>query len=320
MTTPHAPRRDLYAEITAKLVAAIEANPGEPQMPWRRSHAPLSRPTNAHSGKPYRGINIVLLWVAAEEHNFSSNLWATYKQYGELGAQVRKGEKSSLIVKYGEYTVEPDTENEDDDGRRLYLKSFHVFNAGQVDGYVLPEPPPSLGPVERIEKAEAFIAATGARIVYGGDRAFYRPSTDTIHMPNDALFTGTATMNRAESHAAVKAHELLHWSGAKHRVNRDMGKRYGDAASAGEELVAEIGSALICAILGITQDVRPDHAQYLALWLALLKDDPKAIFTAAARAAEAVDYLESLQPKAPEPTEQDETPGASKSALAPFTA
>ena len=97
-----AARRDLYAEITAKLIAAIEADPGKPQMPWRKNPgAPLWVPVNALTQKPYRGINIVSLWVDAEAKQFSSNIWATYKQFQELGAQVRKGEKSSLIVKYG---------------------------------------------------------------------------------------------------------------------------------------------------------------------------------------------------------------------------
>ena len=183
-----------------------------------------------------------------------------------------------------------------------------------MDGYKLPELPPPLPPVERLEAAEAFVAATKAIIQYGGDRAFYRPSTDQIHMPDDTSWTGTDTMTPAEAHAAVKCHELIHWTMHSSRLNRDMPKRFGDKAYCGEELVAEIGSALICAELGITQDVRPDHAQYLTLYLDLMKSDSKAIFTAAAAAARAVEFLQGLQPKEPEP-DGPERPGEAVKAV-----
>lgn len=220
------PKRDLYADITQKLVAAIEADPGKPQMPWRRNPgAPLWVPVNALTNNRYRGINVVSLWVDAEEKQFSSNIWATYKQWQELGAQVRGGEKSSLIVKYGEYEVEPADGETQDDGRRLYLRGYAVFNACQVDGFVLPDLPPPLPPVERIAIAEQFIAATKAVIQYGGDRAFYRPSTDTIQMPDDTLWTGTETMTAAESHAATKLHELTHWNSSTFSSARLRAKR-----------------------------------------------------------------------------------------------
>ena len=253
--------------------------------------------------KHYRGINVVSLWVVAEALAFSSNVWSTYAQWAQIGAQVRKGEKSSVIVKYGEYEVEPAADApEDDDGKRLYLKGYNVFNSSQVDNYTLPEAPAPLPPVERIAIAEAFIAATKAVIQYGGDRAFYRPSTDTIQMPDETFWTGTDTMTAAESHAAVKLHEIGHWTSHPDRCNRrDLGKRFGDKQYCAEELVAEIFSATMCAELGITQDTRPDHAQYLAQYLALMKSDTKAIFTAAAAAARAADYVKSLQPKPPEP-------------------
>lgn len=296
------PKRDLYADITQKLVAAIEADPGKPQMPWRRNPgAPLWVPVNALTQNPYRGINVVSLWVDAEDKHFSSNIWATYKQWQEIGAQVRGGEKSSTIVKYGEYEVEPAEGDDKDDGKRLYLRGYAVFNACQVDGFALPDLPPPLPPVERITIAEEFIAATKAVIQYGGDRAYYRPSTDTIQMPDDTLWTGTETMSAAESHAATKLHELTHWSGHKSRLDRDLAKRFGDKQYCAEELVAEIASCLLCAELGVSSEVRPDHAQYLKLYLDLMKEDAKAIFTAAAAAARAVDYLKGLQPK-PAPT------------------
>lgn len=291
-------RRDLYAEITEQLVAQIEADPGKPQMPWRRfTGAPLWMPRNAATEDHYRGINIIMLWAAAESRGFTAPVWATYKQWQEIGAQVRGGEKGSRIVKYGEYQIEPgDAAPEDDDGKRLYLKAYTVFNASQVDGFQLPEPPPSLGPIERIERAEAFLANLGMTVEIGGDRAFYRPSTDTIHMPDEGLFTGTATMTRTEGWYATSAHEHGHATSHPSRCDRQLGKRFGDKEYCAEELVAEIISAQICAALGITQDVRPDHAQYLAQWLELMKSDAKAIFTAAAAASKAVDFMFACQP------------------------
>lgn len=296
LTIARTERRDIHTEITAKLVAAIEADPGRPTMPWRRHSKPLFMPENALTKKPYNGINIVSLWVSAEVAGYDAPVWATYRQWSEIGAQVRKREKSSLVVFYKEYETEPDADRADDDGKRRVARASYVFNAAQVDGYTLPDAPQPLGAIDRIEAADRFFAATGARIQNGGDRAFYRPSTDTIHMPDESLFCGTDTMNRSESYFAVLGHETIHWSGSAKRLAREFGKRFGDAAYAAEELVAEIGSAFLCAELGITEgEPRADHAQYLSQWLTLLKSDSRAVFTAAARASEAVAYLRELQ-------------------------
>lgn len=288
-------RRDIHAEITAKLVAAIEANPGHPSLPWRRNAAPLFMPENALTKKPYNGINIVSLWVSAETRGYAAPVWATYKQWAEMDCQVRRGERSSLVVFYREYETDPKRDDETDDGKRRVARASYVFNASQVDGFTLPEALQPLGPIERIEAVDRFIRNIGARVEHGGDRAYYRPSTDHIQMPDEDRFCGTETMTRSEGYYATLLHEHLHYTSPSNRCNRDLGKRFGDAAYAAEELVAEIGSAFLCAELGITQDTRPDHAQYLAHWLQLLKSDPKAIFTAAAKASEAVAFLKWLQ-------------------------
>jgi antirestriction protein ArdC len=263
---------DIHAEITNKLIKAIEANPGEFVLPWRKSGNPLWLPVNALTGNRYNGINIISLWVAAETAGYAAPLWGTYRQWQQ-----------------------PDPDDPDDDGKRRVARASWVFNCAQVDGYTPPPAPQPLGPIQRIFDADRFFAATGARIVHGGEEAFYRPSTDTIHMPDEHLFTGTATMTRSEAYFAVLGHEHIHWTGHGSRLDRNLARRFGKAERAAEELVAEIGSAFLCTELGITQDVRADHAQYLANWLELLKDDPKAIFTAAARASEAVNHLRSLQ-------------------------
>ncbi len=173
-------RRDIHAEITAKLIASIEADPGRPSMPWRHSAAPLFMPENALTKKLYSGINIVSLWVSAEAQGYAAPIWATYRQWAELDCQVRKGEKATLVIFYKEYETEPDADNADDDGKRRVARASYVFNASQVDGYMLPDAPQPLGPIERILEADRFLTATGANIVHGGERAFYRPSTDTI--------------------------------------------------------------------------------------------------------------------------------------------
>lgn len=291
MTRTDVRPRDLYAEVTNNLIAAIESDPGNPVLPWRRRKGALSMPTNALTGKLYNGVNVINLWVCAELTGRQSATWGTYRQWAELGAQVRKGEKASLVIFYKEYDGKPDPEDAEDNGKRRVARASAVFNAEQVDGYETVASVPDLGPVERIARADTFVAASGADIRHGGDRAYFDRGADRIQMPSEGLFTGSVTMTRTEGYYATLVHELIHWSGARARLNREMGKRFGDRAYAAEELVAEIGAAFLCTELGITQEVRLDHAQYLANWLQLLRDDKKAIFTAAARAAEAAAYL-----------------------------
>jgi antirestriction protein ArdC len=251
-------------------------------------------PVNALTKNAYNGINIVSLWVAAEVKQYVSPVWATYKQWLELGAQVRAGEKSSLVIFYKEFDAEPDPEDASDDGKRRVARASRVFNAGQVDGYQAPAAPEPLGPIARIAAADRFVSACGARIEHGGERAYYRSSSDHIQMPSEGAFCGTQTMNRSEGYYATLLHELTHWTGASHRLDRTFGRRFGDQAYAAEELVAEIGAAFLCAELQITQAVRPDHAQYLAQWLGLIKSDSRAIFAASAKASEAAAYLKRL--------------------------
>ncbi|GGF35498.1 hypothetical protein GCM10011321_28230 [Youhaiella tibetensis] len=283
--------QDLHSEITRQLIAAIEANPGEPQLPWRRGGSALFIPSNALTGNAYRGINIVSLWAAAATHSYSLPVWATYRQWADKGCQVRKDERSSLVVFYKEFRVEPDKDIQGDDGRRRLARASYVFNADQVDGFARPEPIATLGPIERLAQADAFTSATKADIRHGGESAYYSTGTDHIKMPDEGLFTGTASSGRTESYYSTLLHELVHWSGAKHRLDRNMGKRFGDQEYAAEELVAELGAAFLCGELGISQTPRQDHAQYLANWLTLFKKDDRAIFRAAARASEAASFL-----------------------------
>lgn len=278
--TPDA-RIDVQSQITAKIIAAIEAGAGTFRMPWHQGTTlPLHLPENVDSRKRYRGGNIVSLWITSQLAGYRSNVWGTYKQWQGRGAQVRKGEKGALICVYKEF----------DDGTRMFAKASWVFNAEQVDGATLPPEPAQLGPIARIAAADDFLAATGARIEHGGTRAFYRPSEDRIQMPSEGLFFGPER-ERSEAWYSTALHELTHWSGAPHRLNREKGKRFGDKAYAFEELVAELGAAFLCAQVGISNEPRQDHAQYIAHWLDILKADKRAIFSAASAATAAADYL-----------------------------
>jgi antirestriction protein ArdC len=302
-------RLDVHEAITQKIVAAIEAGAGAFEMPWHRPGVAFTIPKNALTEKPYKGSNVLSLWIDADAKKYEHQVWATYKQWEELGAQVRKGEKGSLIVKYGEWVPKEQRDtgdsagsdgNDDDAGKRLYAKPAWVFNVGQVDGFTIAASAPRPDLTVRLTHVDAFIVATGAEFREGGQRAFYRHREsrgegDFIQIPERNLFTGTATSTPTEAYESTRLHELAHWSGADHRLARDFG-RFGDHAYAFEELVAELSAAYLCAGLEITNTPRIDHAQYIANWLEVLKGDTKAIFTAASLATKAVDYLYSLQP------------------------
>lgn len=283
-------RFDIHQHITNQIIAAIEQGTSEFQLPWHKHRGDIFRPRNVTTKQLYRGVNVLALWAASEQRGFSSGTWATYRQWASIGAQVRKGEKSTYIVFYKQLAT-----NEETDETRLIARASPVFAAEQVDGYA-PEAASPAAPVNPIESAEHFVTATQATIVHGGDRAFYRRTTDDIHLPNRDAFTGTATISPTESYYATLLHELTHWTSHASRCDRELGKRFGDQAYAMEELIAELGAAFLCAELGIASETRPDHAQYLSGWLKVLADDKRAIFTAASKASAACDYLRSLQP------------------------
>ncbi len=320
---PLKPKVDVHEAITQKIVAAIEAGAGTFEMPWHRPGTAFTLPKNALTDKAYRGSNVLSLWIDADTKKFEHQIWATFKQWLELEAPVRKGEKGSLIVKYGEWTPKAESNaaskprqetsasgdnSEDGDGKRLFAKAAYVFNIDQVEmapelrAKLLPATTPRQDLTTRLDHVDSFIAATGAEFREGGQRAFYRHRDskgdgDFIQIPPRSLFTGTATSSPTEAYESTRLHELTHWCGAVHRLNRKHGERFGDHAYAFEELVAELGAAFLCAHLEITNTPRPDHAQYIAGWLDSLKGDTKAIFTAASLATRSVDYLFAKQPQ-----------------------
>jgi antirestriction protein ArdC len=284
--------KDVYNSVTERIIADLEQGVRPWQSPWRNpaGHGFVSLPLRAN-GEPYRGINTLLLWLHALDKGFVSPHWLTFKQAQALGAQVRKGERASQIVYAGTLNR---TETDDTTGTEVergipFLKAYAVFNADQIDGLpdrFIPQPREPIPDHSRNAQAEAFIAATSAEIRHGGAKAYYSPSQDHIQLPPFANFI------EAEGYYATLCHELAHWTGHSSRLDRDLSRtRWGDAAYAAEELVAELGAAFICAQLQLTPQIREGHAAYIACWLKVLKADKRAIFTAAAQAQRAADFL-----------------------------
>lgn len=296
---------DIHAEITNRIIAAIEAGAGTFQMPWHNA-ASTKTPVNATSKRTYRGVNIVSLWIVAQACGYASHEWATFKQWRERGCMVRKGEKGTPIVFYKQlrYAVDAAAEVNDSGPEKtvLFARASWVFNAAQVDGYEATPAARLEQPLfERLAAAETAIAATGFDIRHGGSRAFYHRVEDYIQMPDARAFVGTATSTPQEAYYSTILHEMAHMSGSEKRLNREKGKRFGDKPYAFEEIVAELSAAYSCAELEIATTPRQDHAQYIAEWLAILKADKKAIFTAASAASAATDYILSFsRPKTQE--------------------
>jgi antirestriction protein ArdC len=285
-------RQDVYSRITAQIVAELEKGVRPWVKPWNAEHAlgRITRPLR-HNGQPYSGINVLSLWMSASAQNFAAPVWMTYRQASELKAHVRRDEKGSLVVYANALTrKETDEKTGDQIDREIpYMRAYTVFNVEQIEG--LPEiyyakAAPTLDPVARIEIAERFFAATGANIGHGGNRAFYSHSADAVQMPPFESFRD------ADSYYGTLAHELTHWTSAKHRLDRNFGgHRFGSNAYAQEELVAELGSAFLCADLEISLEPREENAAYIANWLEVLQKDSRAIFTAAAHAQRAADFI-----------------------------
>lgn len=290
-------KADIYSRITSKIVAALEQGVRPWTQPWNAELVTgrITRPLRA-SGEPYQGINVLTLWCDAAEKGFASPVWMTFKQAMTLGANVRKGEKGSPVV-YADRMTKKDADATGEETERSipFLKGYTVFNCEQIEGlpehyYAKPLPVPDS--IARIAAVEEFVTATNATIRSGGVRAFYSVTDDYVQLPPLECFRDS------ESYYATLLHELTHWTRHTSRLNRDFGrKRWGDAGYAAEELVAELGSAYLCADLGITPETREDHASYIASWLEVLKNDSRAIFTASAHAQRAADFLASFKPK-----------------------
>ena len=295
---PNADRPSLYQEITARIIAELEAGRLPWVQPWGTSaiQAPLAMPHNATTRRRYFGINVLILWGAVVQHGFFGQSWLTFRQALSLGGHVRKGEHGTTVV-YADRFV-PDQERErareqGDEARAIpFLKRFTVFNTDQCDG--LPDematlaPPPPEGMI--LPEVEALIRASGADLRIGGERAYYDVRGDFVRVPPPQAYFEPVNWHR------TALHELGHWSGAASRLGRDLSGSFGSKTYAKEELVAEMTAAFACASLGIVPMVR--HADYIGSWLEVLREDDRTIVRAASAASKAADYLLAFRPGA----------------------
>ncbi len=289
---PQGIQADLYEGVTQAIIAAIEAGVGEYRMPWNARlcfGAAASVPCNPVGRYGYKGINILSLWCSQQARSYPTTEWATFRQWQSVGAQVRKGEKGTLTVFY-KPVVADNRDGADDDAqsssRRFVARAAYVFNSAQVDGYT-PTTAPPLPEIERHDKADELIAASNAAIHHGGPNACYLPSRDEIRLPPPGAFHSSA------GYYGVALHELTHWTGHQSRCARDLRGRFGTEAYAMEELIAELGAAFLAAEIGLDAEPRIDHARYIESWLKVLRNDKRAIFTAAAKASDAAVFLKS---------------------------
>jgi antirestriction protein ArdC len=276
--------------ITQAIIERLEAGTRPWVRPW--TGAPMSRPLRA-CGTPYQGINTFWLWMAAEAHGFASPYWMTYKRACEEGGQVRKGERGTVAIFYKSYTAEcedPVTGDRQDETRRV-LRGYTVFNGCQIDG--LPEryrpALPRTAPLPVRDPVVAdFFSRIPAHLRHQGAEAYYEPVVDRITLPDPSLFRDS------DHYHATLAHELAHWTGHASRLARDLKHRFGSDAYAIEELVAELAAALLGSDLGLPVAHLDNHASYIASWLKVLKQDSRAVLTAAAKAEQAAQLLMAL--------------------------
>jgi len=289
-------KKDVYQRITDRIVSELEQGVRPWLKPWNAEHAAgrITKPLRFNS-VPYQGINVIMLWSAAVAADFAAPIWMTFRQAREMGAHVRKGEKGNLVV-YADRIRRTETDEatgEEAEREIPFMKGYTVFNVEQIEG--LPEhfyapAEKRLDPVQRIDHAERFFTATGADIRHGGNQAYYAVGPDYVQMPPFETFRD------AESYYQTLGHETCHWTRHSKRLDREFGrKRWGDEGYAMEELVAELGAAFLSADLDLTPEPRADHAAYIASWLKVLKNDKRAIFTAASHAQRAADFLTGLQ-------------------------
>jgi antirestriction protein ArdC len=277
-------KRDLYAEVSARICAELERGAAPWVKPWSAT-AGKNVPCNAVTNRPYSGCNVVLLWMA-QAAGYRTPRYLTFKQALEFG-NVRKGERGTKVYFVKQLQV-ADRDGEEGETRIVpMMREYCVFNVDQCEG--LPDRVMSVGeikprnPDERDATIDDFLACSGATIREGAGEAYYRPSDDLISLPRFGAFKSAANFY------GVAFHELGHWTGHTSRIDRDLRHRFGERAYAAEELVAELCAAFLCAEFSIDGDLR--HAGYIASWIGLLKSDSRAFFTACSRAQAAADFL-----------------------------
>ena len=288
-------KKSFVNTVTQKIIAQLETGTVPWQRPWNENkHKPL--PYNPISGKRYKGINTLHLIAEAHLKGYTDTRWLTYNQALSMNAQVRGGEKSTLIQywKFTELRDKLDKEGNpvfDEDGKRVKEEVLldrpqvfyaHVFNAEQINN--MPPIPTKELKWNSIERAETIIKNSGAKIFNDSNSAYYSLRKDEIHLPGKEFFDSN------DKYYATVLHELGHWTGAESRLNRDLKHPFGSEGYAKEELRAEIASMIIGDELNIGHDPG-QHVAYIESWIKILNDDPKEIFKAAAEAEKIQSYI-----------------------------
>ena len=290
-------KADIHQEITDAVVESLEAireqyGKDHEGFAWDKPWIDTAsgRPRNI-DGKPYRGINVLLLLIQASKMGYTQNIWGTIKAWNSKGGKIIKGSKSIKITFYREIKSEDKETGEETKIR--FLRTYSVFNIAQVEGVTIQDDTQTLiNTVERDKLIDSFVSGTNAILKDGGNRAYYSPTNDFIGIPKLEQFKTT------DGYYSTLLHELTHWTGAMKRCNRDLKNKFGSQAYAFEELVAELGSMFLCNkfnILGRDEEQMRNHITYLDSWIKRLKDDKKAIFQASTLAQKAFDFLEGLQ-------------------------
>jgi antirestriction protein ArdC len=281
-------KRDLYMEVSARIVAELEAGAAPWIKPWSATPG-ANTPCNAVTNRPYSGSNVVLLWMA-QAAGYRTPRFLTFKQALEAGGHVRKGERGTKVYFVKQLEIRDGANDEPSTRLVPMLREYTVFNVDQCDGLpdsvAIVKPMRVRNPDARDGLADAFLHSTGADIREGHGEALYVPCSDFISMPAFEAFKG------ADHFYGTAFHELAHWTGHKSRLDRDLKNRFGSRNYAAEELVAELGAAFLCAEFGFDADLR--HAGYIAHWIDLLRADKRAFFTACSQASKAADYLRRL--------------------------
>jgi antirestriction protein ArdC len=281
-------KRDLYTEVTSRILAELERGAAPWVKPWSATPG-QNVPQNAVSNRPYSGCNVILLWLTRGQ-GWATPRFLTFKQAQEAGGRVRKGERGTKVYFVKQLRVTESKEGEEAERLVPMMREYTVFNVAQCEGL-----PASIveckaarvrNPDTRDVLADEFLAASGAAIREGAGEAYYAPGADFISLPAFAAFKG------ADHFYNVGFHELTHWTGHKARLDRDLKGRFGQAACAAEELIAELGAAFLSAEFSFDGDLR--HAGYIETWIGLLRQDKRAFFTAASKAQAAADYLRGL--------------------------
>jgi antirestriction protein ArdC len=287
-------RPSIYQTVTDRIISSLKAGVIPWEKPWKTPRfAGGPFPRNFFTGKPYRGINVMLLWSS----DYSSPFWLTFKQAQELKGHVRKGEVGTPIVFYKqlpEDTKKQAAKDGDEDKRAPFLLCHYtVFNVEQCNGLNLPEieQPTTTPEVNEDELCEGIVTAWESRPTLRLDsmaeyRAYYRPSTDSVHMPARSRFVDTA------HYYSTLFHELVHSTGHTSRLNRTFGEHFGDELYSKEELVAEMGAAFLCAIAGIANEhTDRNTTAYIQNWISKLEEDNRLVIHAAANAQRAADCI-----------------------------